>query len=119
MDFPEFEILPISDAWPRPKRGWGVPPGSRRIQDGYVALKIPDWHPLFPYTNKGWITEHRYVMAKSLGRRLAKGENVHHKNGLTTDNDLDNLELWITSQPAGQRANEKKHCASCTCFHLL
>lgn len=55
----------------------------------------------------GQILEHVVVMTKWLGRPLRKGENVHHKNGDRLDNRLENLELWSTSQPAGQRVADK------------
>ncbi|MGW3298500.1 HNH endonuclease [Streptomyces rubiginosohelvolus] len=42
-------------------------------------------------------------MEQKLGRRLVAGENVHHINGVRDDNRAENLELWVTAQPAGQR----------------
>jgi hypothetical protein len=47
--------------------------------------------------------EHRVVMEGIIGRALLPGENVHHRNGVKNDNRPENLELWITSQPPGQR----------------
>lgn len=72
--------------------------------NGYVMLYLPD-HPSAPKT--GLIAEHRVVMELKLGRPLLAGENVHHINGVRDDNRPENLEVWNTAQPAGQRPEDK------------
>ncbi|MFV8173427.1 HNH endonuclease [Mycolicibacterium peregrinum] len=51
--------------------------------------------------------EHVAVLSESLGRALLPDENVHHINGVRDDNRVENLELWTTRQPKGQRVEDK------------
>lgn len=78
--------------------------GERRLRaSGYVQVKLPH-HPNASVT--GWVAEHTVVMSATLGRGLVAGENVHHRNGVKHDNRPDNLELWVSAQPAGQRVDD-------------
>lgn len=70
--------------------------------EGYRLVRIPDNDPYASMaTRKGnglYLLEHRYVMAKHLGRILTEEEIVHHKNGIKTNNKIENLELTINGQ---------------------
>ena len=60
-------------------------------QNKYWLVLKPD-HPF--HDRHGYVREHRLIMEAHLARYLDPKEVVHHRNGVTTDNRLENLELF-------------------------
>lgn len=84
-----------------------------RIVTGHGTLSHGYWKVPVPPEDR-WLVggatsvgEHRLVMARHLGRPIATDEVVHHVNGHRTDNRIENLELWSTAHPKGQRVEDK------------
>lgn len=78
------------------------PTMSRGLNDqGYVRVNLGTGR-----LARGRVLEHRYVMEQQLGRELLPDETVHHVNGQKTDNRPENLELWVSKHPKGQRVED-------------
>ncbi len=65
--------------------------------EGYILI----FEPENPNANAtGYILEHRKIMAAYLGRKLKRSEDVHHINGVKTDNRIENLQVMNHSDHA-------------------
>ncbi len=78
--------------------------GGRIKSQGYILIYDPTHRRA---KSSGYVREHILVMENKLNRELYPNENVHHLNGNKEDNRPENLELWSTSQPPGQRISDK------------
>jgi hypothetical protein len=90
----------------QPEKPVRVVDGVGYIHRGYMYVAVPKSQRHLS-NGKPTLPEHRLVMAKHLGRPLSRDESVHHVNGEKLDNRIENLELWLRSQPTGQRLSDK------------
>jgi hypothetical protein len=77
------------------KNHWHWKGGITTNDAGYLMQKCED-HPRVG--KNGYVRQHVLVMEKHLGRYLKDGEVVHHKNGVRTDNRIENLQLMTKQQ---------------------
>ncbi len=68
--------------------------GGKTSSSGYPQIYVSPDSFFAPMRNqRGYVFEHRLVMAQYLNRCLLSWEVVHHKNGIRTDCHLENLQL--------------------------
>lgn len=62
--------------------------------NGYIGILVQPGEPFAEMRDvRGYVYEHRLVMARHLNRALTRSEHVHHLNGIKDDNRIENLTL--------------------------
>ncbi|HKY40734.1 MAG TPA: HNH endonuclease [Polyangiaceae bacterium] len=70
--------------------------GKSLASNGYVLIRVGVDHPMADV--RGYVYEHRLVMAKQLGRWLRSDEQVHHRDEDKRNNHPENLEVLSSAE---------------------
>ena len=82
--------------------------GTTKHTEGYLCVYLPEHEHA---SQTGYITEHRLVMEKYLGRILTKEEVVHHRDGNRLNNRINNLILFPSNSAHQLFHNKEKRNA--------
>lgn len=73
----------------------------------YILIKAPeDWEGK-KYRGK-YCYEHHFIYWKHYGIILNENQTIHHKNGIETDNNIDNLKLMSVSKHNSLHLKERR-----------
>jgi len=87
--------------------------GGKTKSNGYVLIFMPE----HPFSQNGYVKEHRLVMEAHLSRTLLPTEVVHHINGIKDDNRIENLVITTNSKHTilhnHERGKSLPNCLNC------
>jgi len=69
--------------------------GGKKIKKGYVYLKRPDH---FKADSRGYVQRSHLIWEQMTGHYPIKGEIIHHKDGSTDNDDIENLQLMTIGE---------------------
>jgi predicted DNA-binding protein YlxM (UPF0122 family) len=79
--------------------------------DGYVYVRVPEDYPYSKAYPGRLLTEHRVIWETYHQKVLPKGWEIHHINGIKTDNRIENLKAYTKATHARVMSiNAKKIC---------
>ena len=79
--------------------------GIKHCKDGYKDVLYPKDYP-FERNSRTYIREHILVWELAHNRKMPKGWNIHHLNGIKDDNRIENL-LGLPAKEHGERGMGK------------
>ena len=71
----------------------GTVPWNKGKGEGWIDKRGYRWRYVLVNGKPRQVREHRWIMETHLGRKLEPNEVVHHINGNTSDNRIENLEV--------------------------
>lgn len=81
------------EAWAASREALLKPLGTRRLHAPRTRPDAPRYWVVKVTARGRWKLEHRHLMEQHIGRPLRRDEHVHHINGDSLDNRLENLQL--------------------------
>ena len=107
--------------WAKGHHCRGVPPTNKKTQgeghlssDGYIFIRLPS-HPRS--RPNGYVKRAVLVVERVLGRFISEHEDVHHVNGVKTDDRPENLAVLSHSAHARYHITVATSCRDCGRTH--